>query len=144
VTASGVPQCGTPGAYYRHKQAGERCDVCWAAQAARDRARIRDNPRLRERRVAAQQAKRRRLRAVAEPDAVPEAPVFLGDLPCRSGDPDLWFSDAQADIARAKKACYACPVLGACRAWALDHPGEWGIWGGLDRRQRRRILKEAA
>lgn len=41
----------------------------------------------------------------------------------------------------AKSICSACPILDACRRWALtqeDPPGSWGgVWGGLDPWNRR-------
>lgn len=38
-------------------------------------------------------------------DAAPRAGL---DLPCRSGDADLWFAEAPAELERAKALCTAC------------------------------------
>jgi WhiB family redox-sensing transcriptional regulator len=32
------------------------------------------------------------------------------DLPCRSGDADLWFAESPAELERAKALCVDCPV----------------------------------
>ncbi|KAA9155565.1 WhiB family transcriptional regulator [Amycolatopsis acidicola] len=52
------------------------------------------------------------------------------DLPCRSGDADLWFAEAPADLERAKRFCADCPIREACLAGALARREPWGVWGG--------------
>lgn len=52
------------------------------------------------------------------------------DLPCRSGDADLWFAEAPADLERAKRFCAECPIREACLAGALARREPWGVWGG--------------
>ncbi|WP_141281628.1 WhiB family transcriptional regulator [Pseudonocardia hydrocarbonoxydans] len=52
------------------------------------------------------------------------------DLPCRSGDADLWFAEAPAELERAKGLCGACPVRVECLAGALAREEPWGVWGG--------------
>ncbi|PRX43555.1 WhiB family redox-sensing transcriptional regulator [Prauserella shujinwangii] len=52
------------------------------------------------------------------------------ELPCRSGDADLWFAEAPADLERAKVLCTDCPVRSACLQGALDRREPWGVWGG--------------
>lgn len=69
----------------------------------------------------------------------------LSDLPCRT-DADhgeAWFSDAPSQIAAAKQACAACPVREACLRAALDLNPRYGVWGGLDRLERRRLALQA-
>jgi WhiB family redox-sensing transcriptional regulator len=51
-------------------------------------------------------------------------------IPCRDGDPDLWFAEDPRDLERAKTLCGACPVRRACLAAALDRAEPWGVWGG--------------
>jgi WhiB family redox-sensing transcriptional regulator len=51
-------------------------------------------------------------------------------LPCRSGDADLWFAEAPADLERARVLCVDCPVRAACLAGALARREPWGVWGG--------------
>jgi WhiB family transcriptional regulator, redox-sensing transcriptional regulator len=59
--------------------------------------------------------------AIASPDL---------DLPCRSGDADLWFAEAPADLEKAKRFCADCPVRNACLTGALARREPWGVWGG--------------
>jgi WhiB family transcriptional regulator, redox-sensing transcriptional regulator len=60
-------------------------------------------------------------------DAAPRAGL---DLPCRSGEADLWFAESPAELERAKALCGGCPVRAACLAGALDREEPWGVWGG--------------
>ena len=101
-----------------------------------------------------------------------EFPNFLASKPgdprplcVEKADPEIWFSDERNGIQtannrnklinRAKKICEHCPVLAACREWALKQPNApvkqdtlHGIWGGMTRKERVRSLrnkrKEAA
>jgi WhiB family redox-sensing transcriptional regulator len=52
------------------------------------------------------------------------------DLPCRSGDADLWFAEAPAELERAKALCAHCPIRAECLAGALRRAEPWGVWGG--------------
>jgi WhiB family redox-sensing transcriptional regulator len=58
------------------------------------------------------------------------APAAGLDLPCRSGNPDLWFADTPADLEQAKRLCGDCPVRSECLASALARQEPWGVWGG--------------
>jgi len=60
-------------------------------------------------------------------DAAPRAGL---DLPCRSGDADLWFAESPAELERAKALCSGCPVRVACLTGALQREEPWGVWGG--------------
>jgi WhiB family redox-sensing transcriptional regulator len=51
-------------------------------------------------------------------------------LPCRTGDPDLWFAEHPTFIEQAKALCRECPVRAECLAGALDRREVWGVWGG--------------
>ncbi|BDH58608.1 hypothetical protein MTP03_35470 [Tsukamurella sp. PLM1] len=51
-------------------------------------------------------------------------------VPCRAGDPDLWFAEAPSDLERAKALCERCPLQRACLAAALERAEPWGVWGG--------------
>jgi WhiB family transcriptional regulator, redox-sensing transcriptional regulator len=50
----------------------------------------------------------------------------VDEFPCLT-DPDLFFAESPADIARAKELCRGCP---ACLAGALERSEPWGVWGG--------------
>jgi WhiB family transcriptional regulator, redox-sensing transcriptional regulator len=60
----------------------------------------------------------------------PGAPRAELELPCRSGDADLWFAESPAELERAKALCGGCPVRVACLAGALQREEPWGVWGG--------------
>ena len=53
-----------------------------------------------------------------------------GRIPCRAGDPDLWFAETPTDLERAKQLCETCPLQRACLAAALERAEPWGVWGG--------------
>ncbi|HEY3261486.1 MAG TPA: WhiB family transcriptional regulator [Pseudonocardiaceae bacterium] len=63
-------------------------------------------------------------------DLLDSAPASGLRLPCRVGDPDLWFADTPADLERAKELCLDCPVIAECLAGALARREPWGVWGG--------------
>lgn len=51
-------------------------------------------------------------------------------LPCRVGNPDLWFAETPADLEQAKSLCAQCPIRSRCLSTALDRAEPWGVWGG--------------
>ena len=51
-------------------------------------------------------------------------------LPCRLGDPDLWFAESPGDVEAAKALCRDCPLQQACLTGALERHEPWGVWGG--------------
>lgn len=68
---------------------------------------------------------------------------------CRHEDPDLFFpigtsGPAVLQTQQAKAVCERCPVLGECRAWALDHAQDGGVWGGLDEDELRALRRRLA
>jgi WhiB family redox-sensing transcriptional regulator len=58
------------------------------------------------------------------------APSRRATLPCRSHDPDLWFSESPGELERAKQLCAGCPIKAACLDSALTRQEPWGVWGG--------------
>ena len=66
---------------------------------------------------------------------------------CRNADPALFFAPEQESPTgrerrerAAKSICGSCPVLSACRAYALTTLEPYGVWGGLSERERARML----
>src|SRR5690625_6149088 len=55
-------------------------------------------------------------------------------------DPDGFFVQG-AEQNRAKTTCVACPVKTECLADALDNRIDFGVWGGMTERERRRLLR---
>jgi WhiB family redox-sensing transcriptional regulator len=60
----------------------------------------------------------------------PERRVEPEALPCRTVDPDLWFSDSPAELEVAKSLCRGCPLRVECLAGAVERQEPWGVWGG--------------
>ena len=60
---------------------------------------------------------------------------------CRGVNPEtLFFGSPQAQR-RARGICRSCPVWQQCRAEALDNRIEFGVWGGMTERERRRVVR---
>jgi WhiB family redox-sensing transcriptional regulator len=72
------------------------------------------------------------------------APPWGGQALCAQTDPDLFFSDSLSQITQAKAVCSRCEVLEQCRSHALQTRQDFGVWGGLDRDERRRLLRHQA
>lgn len=63
---------------------------------------------------------------------------------CRDAEPDLFFPGSKADEARAKALCAICPVRNECYDYSLEARGTFGVWGGLNEKQRRMKLRRTA
>lgn len=59
---------------------------------------------------------------------------------CVSMDPDGFFVQG-ADQQAVKSTCVSCPVKAECLADALDNRIDFGVWGGMTERERRRLLR---
>ncbi|GAA3374674.1 WhiB family transcriptional regulator [Streptomyces racemochromogenes] len=53
--------------------------------------------------------------------------------PCAT-NPERWFSKSAKDRNAAVRECRSCPVLQACREYALATRPAHGVWGGLTAR----------
>lgn len=65
---------------------------------------------------------------------------------CRTGayDSNLWHPDPPAVEHKCRQAidiCHECPVMMACRNWALQNREMYGVWGGLSADDRQAIWK---
>lgn len=61
---------------------------------------------------------------------------------CRSAaDPDELFVSGAAQN-RAARICRDCAVVAECLADALDNRIEFGVWGGMTERQRRKLIRQ--
>jgi len=63
---------------------------------------------------------------------------------CRGADPDLFFPGHEADPGEGLKICSGCPVREECLVWALETRIQYGVWGGMTERERRRLLRRSA
>lgn len=66
---------------------------------------------------------------------------------CRIISPALFFHPAnergqqrRKRISEAKKICFRCPVIEACRDYVLTAGEPFGIWGGLSEEERDHVL----
>lgn len=58
------------------------------------------------------------------------------DALCREIGPGLFFPEQGESTREAKRVCAACPVRAECLEDALARDEEWGVWGGMTRRER--------
>ena len=63
------------------------------------------------------------------------------DAACRDADPEVFFSNDEADREQALSYCAACPVRTECLEHALATREAYGIWGGTDETERKRLLR---
>jgi len=66
--------------------------------------------------------------------------LWMCQAACRNVEPDRLFVRGAAQRA-ATTICRDCPVQLQCLADALDRRVEFGVWGGLTERERRRLLR---
>lgn len=63
------------------------------------------------------------------------------DAACGGFDPELFFGNTAADERRAKAICGTCSVAMECLSVALASGMDFGIWGGLNERERRQVRR---
>jgi WhiB family transcriptional regulator, redox-sensing transcriptional regulator len=67
--------------------------------------------------------------------------AWVAQARCRTADPDELFVTGAAQK-RAAVICRQCAVVTQCLADALDNQIEFGVWGGMTERQRRKLVKQ--
>jgi WhiB family redox-sensing transcriptional regulator len=67
--------------------------------------------------------------------------AWVAQARCRTADPDELFVTGAAQK-RAAVICRQCAVVTQCLADALDNRVEFGVWGGMTERQRRKLVKQ--
>lgn len=74
----------------------------------------------------------------------PPPGAWAATAPCTEVDPDVFFPEKGGPGAgEAKQVCRGCDVREQCLAYAVEHRIEWGIWGGVSFRTRRRMWMAA-
>lgn len=63
---------------------------------------------------------------------------------CQGEDTKVFFPTAEShgkpvDYGPAKALCRVCPVRSRCLAYAIAHDESWGVWGGYNKYERKRI-----
>lgn len=66
---------------------------------------------------------------------------WQADAACRTADPEIFFIHQGESAAPAKAICATCPVIEACRDFALTNRERVGIWGGMSAHERRDYLR---
>lgn len=61
---------------------------------------------------------------------------------CRGLNPGIFHPDDEEDAEEAKAVCAGCGVQVACLEHAVMRREKSGIWGGLNTRERRRIIRQ--
>lgn len=78
---------------------------------------------------------------------IPLTPVgpWMAEAKCASvDDPDIFYPPNGSKGTRARRICAECPVQAQCLESALAADEEYGIWGGLDPRERRNLKRRRA
>jgi WhiB family redox-sensing transcriptional regulator len=80
------------------------------------------------------------------PDTLPRPAHWSKDAACLDADPDLFHPEGDAalvlmETAEAKSYCARCRVREQCLADSLARGERWGVWGGLDEKERRAFLR---
>lgn len=68
----------------------------------------------------------------------PRRPAWMASAACRAADLDVFFS---RDPSSARAICSGCGVRAGCLAYALAARIPDGVFGGLDGRERHRLLR---
>lgn len=56
---------------------------------------------------------------------------------CVGADPEIFFLPRGRNATEAHRICAGCPVRQECLDEAIENREQYGIWGGLDRDERR-------
>lgn len=59
---------------------------------------------------------------------------------CNEYDPEIFFDPRVRFERKAKTICGRCPVRADCLSYALQSRVEFGVWGGLNGKERRTLL----
>ena len=61
---------------------------------------------------------------------------------CTASDPGIFFPPSDSPATQARQICAQCPVRGSCLAYAVAADEPFGIWGGLNPRERRHLRRQ--
>lgn len=60
---------------------------------------------------------------------------------CQGRDVEMWYPLRRTG-AEAERICRGCPVRAECYQYSLLTEQQWGTWGGVGQRQRRKMIFE--
>lgn len=63
------------------------------------------------------------------------------DAACKDADAEMFFSNDENDREAALTLCSGCPVRMECLEHALATRESYGIWGGTDEHERKRLIR---
>jgi WhiB family transcriptional regulator, redox-sensing transcriptional regulator len=63
------------------------------------------------------------------------------DARCNEYDPEIFFDPRVRFERKAKSICGRCEVRADCLSYALQTRVEFGVWGGLNGKERRALLR---
>lgn len=63
------------------------------------------------------------------------------DAACRGLDPAKWYPHTGERNDVAKAICAGCPVRAECLEFAIAAREDFGIWGGMSERERRKLAR---
>ena len=66
------------------------------------------------------------------------------DAACLEVDPELFFPESSRASSQVKKFCANCPVNVQCLTVAMNERIEFGVWGGLDFNERKKLRRGIA
>lgn len=80
-----------------------------------------------------------RIRSVVSADNID----WMKNAVCKDDkiDGNIFFSNNDEGVEIAKHICEDCPVMEACREYAINNHIEHGVWGGTSERERRLRLR---
>jgi WhiB family transcriptional regulator, redox-sensing transcriptional regulator len=64
------------------------------------------------------------------------------DAACQDADPNLFFSSDEMSQRAAMTMCSTCPVRRECLQHAIRAGETYGIWGGTDEAERKRLVRQ--
>ena len=58
---------------------------------------------------------------------------------CAQTDPEAFFPEKGSSVRNPKEVCKECDVREACLEYALQNNEEFGVWGGLSAKERKKL-----
>ena len=77
------------------------------------------------------------------PNSYENAQGWQQDKQCTPSTAELFFPDTGESSKFAKEICRKCTVSEACLAYALSTSEKFGIWGGLDSAERKKLQRKS-
>ena len=75
------------------------------------------------------------------PEASPDSDYnWRDDALCARTDLEAFFPEKGTSNHDAKKICSNCEVRAECLEYALQNGEQFGVWGGLSERERRKLV----